>query len=257
MIQEIRLTNRSLTLRRGRDVHFTNRAEEQRAEKSGREFLAGSFEWMRDQAFMSKVKELLSIDESNPSNVRWRVQRAFELGEVVAIPDPSSNGLHGERDDDAPRPRVATFTPSQLFKGAPRMARTGSYYDRPVQPRLFADDCMAAWLAKPGDLLPDGGSGAILKSFGDSDQGGSLLDEAQPFDYQPDIPDGDSEELAGTTNERYAAKMLGYDSSTFREMIHRFKRINGVGPKDDLEFETNGDVSLDGEYIDNFHDYGN
>ncbi|GJH25442.1 hypothetical protein [Caballeronia novacaledonica] len=249
MIQEIRLANRSLTLRRRRDVHFTSGAEEHRAEKSGQAFLAGSFEWMRDKAFMSKLKELLNIDEADPSKVRRKVQRAFELGEVVTIPDPPNNGLRSGRDGDAPKPRAATFTPSQLFKNAPRIARTGSYYDRPLQPRLFADDCMAAWLAKPGDLLPDVG--------GDSDQGGSLLDDAQTFDYQPDIPDGDLEELAGTTNERYAAKMLGYDSSTFREMIHRFKRVNGVGPKDDLEFEKNGDVSLDGEHIDNLHDYGN
>lgn len=178
MIQEIRLANRSLTLRRRRDVHFTSRAEERRAEKGGREFLAGSFDWMRDQAFMSKLKALLSIDETDPANVRWKVQRAFELGEVVTIPDRPSSGLRGGRDADALRPRSATFTPSQHFKGAPRITRTGSYYDRPARPRLFADDCMAAWLAKPGDLLRDGG-------------------DAQPFEYVPAEPSGEIDALAG------------------------------------------------------------
>ncbi|KXV13250.1 hypothetical protein CR51_05400 [Caballeronia megalochromosomata] len=103
------------------------------------------------------------------------------------------------------------------------------------------------------------GGDSMLKSFGDSDGGGggSLLGDAQPFEYEPDELSDEVEELAGTTNERYAAKMLGYGRSTFREMIHRFKRVNGVGPNDDLEFEENGDVSFNGEYIDNFHDYGN
>jgi hypothetical protein len=198
LIQEIRLANRPLTLRRRRDVHFASRAEERGAENAGREFLAGSFDWMRDQAFMSKLKELLSIDETDPAHVRGKVQRAFELGEVVTIPDrPSSGGLSGARDGDAPRPRSTTFTPSQLFKGAPRITRTGSYYDRPTQPRLFADDCMAAWLAKPGDLLSDGGGEAMVDSFGDSGRDSSLLGDAQPFEYGPDEPTGEIDALAG------------------------------------------------------------
>lgn len=85
----------------------------------------------------------------------------------------------------------------------------------------------------------------------------ALLVDAQPFGYTPDAESGDAEELAGTTNEKYARKMFGYDNSTFREMIHRFKKTNGIGPNDDLEFEGTGDVYFQGNYIDNFHDYNN
>ncbi|RKT26538.1 hypothetical protein B0G69_2291 [Paraburkholderia sp. RAU2J] len=83
------------------------------------------------------------------------------------------------------------------------------------------------------------------------------LGDVQPFEYTPDAVSGDVEELAGTTNEKYARKMFGYDSSTFREMIHRFKKTNGIGPNDDLEFEENGDVYFNGDYLDNFHGYDN
>jgi hypothetical protein len=107
-----------------------------------------------------------------------------------------------------------------------------------------------------GDGTPD-----MAKSLTDGSDAGddtsTPLSDAPPFDYQPDAPGNEIDELAGTTNERYAAKMLGYDRSTFREMIHRFKKTNGIGPDDDLEFESNGDVYFDGEYLDNFHDYGN
>jgi hypothetical protein len=259
LIQEIRLANRPLTLRRRRDVHFASRAEEQRAEKAGREFLAGSFDWMRDQAFMSKLKELLSIDETDPADVRRKVQRVFELGEVVTIPDrPSSGELSGGRDGDAPRPRSATFTPSQLFKGAPRITRTGKYYDRPTQPRLFADDCMAAWLAKPGDLLSDGGGTTVLNSLGDSGKGELLLGDAQPFEYVLDDLSGDTMDLAASTNNpKYAAKMLGYDRKRFGDILHDFKPDNGLGPADNVIWHDNGDVYFDGNFVANFHDWAN
>jgi hypothetical protein len=70
---------------------------------------------------------------------------------------------------------------------------------------------MAAWCAKPGDVLPDGriatalvstsddgGRDSMFKSFEDSDGGGSLLDDARPFEYSRDIPDGDAIEVAGS-----------------------------------------------------------
>jgi len=84
------------------------------------------------------------------------------------------------------------------------------------------------------------------------------LGRAQSFGYKLDISSaGVAEELAGTTDEKYARKMYGYDSSTFREMIHRFKKDNRIGPNDDLEFENNGGVYFNGEYLDNFHNYNN
>ncbi|GJH23930.1 hypothetical protein [Caballeronia novacaledonica] len=166
---------------------------------------------MRDQAVMAKLRELLSIDEADPSIARWKVKRGIERGEVVTIPDPPSSGLQGSRGGGTPRPRSVTFTPSQLFKASPRIASAGSYHDRPAQPRLFADDCMAAWRAKPGDFLltgefatavirisGDSGDDSMLKSLGHPSGCGSLLDDAQPFVYRPDIPNNAVAELAGS-----------------------------------------------------------
>jgi len=74
------------------------------------------------------------------------------------------------------------------------------------------------------------------------------LSNAQPFEYMPDAMSGNAEQIAGTTNEKYARKMFGYDSSTFRDMIHRFKDDNGFGPNDDLEFEKTAICILRGNY---------
>ncbi|BCZ78448.1 hypothetical protein [Paraburkholderia terrae] len=121
---------------------------------------------------------------------------------------------------------------------------------------LFAQ---AGWISRYG--LPD------LSDFGADDVAGAddvgggsftTLGNTQPFEYVPDEAGGDVEELAASTlKPGYAAKMLGYSSQQFREMVHRFKAQNGVGPNDDLEWHDNGDVYFNGEYIDNFHDYQN
>jgi hypothetical protein len=42
----------------------------------------------------------------------------------------------------------------------------------------------------------DSGSDSMLKSFGDTDDAGSLFSDAQPFDYQPDSTNGDVFEIA-------------------------------------------------------------
>jgi hypothetical protein len=51
------------------------------------------------------------------------------------------------------------------------------------------------------DSTDDSGNDPMLKSFGDSDDDGSLLGDAQPFEYQPDMPDGDVFDLAKTPND--------------------------------------------------------
>ncbi|MFM0053946.1 hypothetical protein, partial [Caballeronia grimmiae] len=160
----IRADKWSLTLYLRRDRHFVNDSEKQRAAESRRTFLEDSFNWMHDQPFMSKLHELLGLDETEPSNVRWKVQRAIETGELVTIPDAAGSGLCGSRGGDMPKLRSMTLTPSQLFKGAPRLRNVGSYI-RSEEPRLFANDCMAAWLAKPGEMLPDGRIATALKPF--------------------------------------------------------------------------------------------
>ncbi|SAL76115.1 hypothetical protein AWB74_04941 [Caballeronia arvi] len=63
-------------------------------------------------------------------------------------------------------------------------------------------DWLGAAEAAAGALLGgtasdnDSGGDPMLRSFSDG-VGSSLLGDAQPFDYQPDIPDGDVDELSG------------------------------------------------------------
>ncbi len=84
------------------------------------------------------------------------------------------------------------------------------------------------------------------------------LGGAQRFEYTEDLPGGDVEELAASTNNpNYAAKMLGYDRNTFGEILHRFKPDNGLGPADNVIWHDTGDVYFQGNYIANFHDWAN
>ncbi|BBP99856.1 hypothetical protein BSFA1_49850 [Burkholderia sp. SFA1] len=283
MSNGIRLANRSLTLYRRRDVHFTNEAEEQRAAESAKRFLADSISWQYDSAFMSQLRELLGLTEVEPADARWKVQRALETGELVTMPDTPSSGLHGSGGSDMPRPRSITFTPSQLFKGAPRMASSIRSFAAPTIPRLPADDFFEIMAAKPGDVLPDGRVATpftpevldasevealrqrvfgnnILDGFaGDAgyDGSGSLLGDVQPLEYQPDVLSDDVFELtAKTNNPRFAAKMLGYDENTFSDMLHEFKPRNGLGPADNVIFYDDGSVEFKKRILDdNIHDY--
>jgi hypothetical protein len=92
---------------------------------------------------------------------------------------------------------------------------------------------------------------------GDVSDGSTPLGDVQPFVYSENMPDGDAEELATTTNNpRFAAKMLGYDHKTFGTMLHKFKDANGLGPADNSIFHDNGDVEFNGKiFEDSIHDY--
>ncbi|WP_233802790.1 hypothetical protein [Paraburkholderia sp. HP33-1] len=82
------------------------------------------------------------------------------------------------------------------------------------------------------------------------------LSNAQPFVYQPDIPDSNAEELAASTNNPdYAAKMLGYDRDTFGKMIHVMKAANDLRGNHNVVWHDNGDVFFRGNWLDNMHNY--
>jgi hypothetical protein len=101
------------------------------------------------------------------------------------------------------------------------------------------------------DTLKDGTSG----DAGEGDAS-PRLDDAQPFEYSEAAIGGETEDLAASTNNpKFAAKMLGYSSQEFRDMVHRFKKQLGIGAADDLEWHDNGDVYHKDIYLDNFHDY--
>ncbi|WP_250473991.1 hypothetical protein [Caballeronia sp. GAFFF1] len=182
-----------------RDRHFVNADEKLRAADSRRTFLADAVDWMCDQALMAKLQAVLGIDEADVSNARWKVRRAIESGELVTIPDSRGSGVSRSGGIDIPKPRAVTFTPSQLFRRA-SPAQTVRSYQRPA-PRLFADDCMAAWLAQPGDRLPDGRIARAIGSLSDEKNGGDWVEEsfgdAEPFDYEAEnASDDDSFEVA-------------------------------------------------------------
>ncbi|WP_233271632.1 hypothetical protein [Paraburkholderia acidiphila] len=91
----------------------------------------------------------------------------------------------------------------------------------------------------------------------DSGDGSTPLGDAQPFDYQPDMPDGNVEALAASTNkENYAARMLGYNRKTFGDMIHAMKSYNNLRGDDNVIWHDDGDVEFNGEIIDNMHNWG-
>ncbi|WP_052421055.1 hypothetical protein [Paraburkholderia ferrariae] len=83
------------------------------------------------------------------------------------------------------------------------------------------------------------------------------LRNAQSFEYKPDAPGKETEELAASTNNpRYAAKMPGYDQNTFSDMLHVFKPANGPGPADNVIFHDDGSVEFNGQTLDdNIHNY--
>ncbi len=80
------------------------------------------------------------------------------------------------------------------------------------------------------------------------------LGGAQRFEYTEDLPGGDVEELAASTNNpNYAAKMLGYDRNTFGNMLHAMKDYNELRGDDNVIWHDNGDVEFNGQIIDNMH----
>jgi hypothetical protein len=261
--KSIRLTDRSLTLYRRRDIHFMNQAEEQRAAESAKKFLGDSFSWQHDSLLMAQLQELLGLNETDVSNARWKVQRAVETGELVAMPDAPCSGLNGSRgSNDAPRPRSMTLTPSQLFKGAPRLASCVREYVPRTLPKLPADDFFAIMAANPGDVLPDGSIATpytpkVLddnelealrqRVFGNADASGagSLLGDAQPFGYCLDIPNGDVIQLAGgegtpgnnqAQNKQFKAvvKAMGLNKDQAQQ-LHQEISKQGLGYQEIME----------------------
>jgi hypothetical protein len=187
--------------------------------------------WISDNAEMHNLRCLLArtgaagrspINKMNNLQVTRAICRAIEQGSLLFV--PTREDVERYLDEERKRRRYAARTDGPPVPGA---------LTRAVQPTQLTSPVPAS------PAVP--------------------LSGAQPLEYSDDdLRDTvDKEELAGTTNEKYARKIFGYDSCTFREMIHRFKKTNGIGPNDDLEFEENGDVYFNGDYIDNFHGYDN
>lgn len=117
-------------------------------------------------------------DRNDPVEI---LKEAVRRDRLIVVIERRSYGGSNE-----PRPRSITFTPSQLFRGAARMA--GSIgASAPALPRLPAEDGIAIWLAKPGDVLPDGTIATPVST---------PLGDAQPFEYTPDTLGDHATDLA-------------------------------------------------------------
>ena len=197
---------------------------------------------------MAQLRALLGLSERDESSA-WKIQRAIQTGELVTVPDraPKTTTIHhsgGGPAAVAPASRARGFalTPSQAFGRVTSALAGADLVQRPTLPRLPTEDFFAIMSANPGDVLPDG---SIAKAL-----------DAAPFEYVPHTLSEEAMELAASTNNpKFAAKMLGYSRSEFRDMVHRFKKTLGVGPDETLEWHDNGDVYFKGIYLDNFNDY--
>lgn len=219
MGNEIRLANRSLTLRLKRDA-FIGHVDRQRVAQAAELFLNDAFIWTRDSKLMTQLCSLLRIGDATSPNAVFKVRRAIETGELVTIPDAPRNTGAGGRGNDGPKPPSITFTPSQLFRGAARIAGVGSYI-RPKLPRLRAEDGIEIWNANPGDVLPDGSIATAFTDFNDAadavaddtTDSGALLDGAQSFELADSISGDDAVTMAaqGVSEEQEVGCFAEYE----------------------------------------------
>jgi len=103
-------------------------------------------------------------NSTEPIHLLHGLQRAIRDGDVVAIVESlRTSGVPDRRAEEPPQPRSVTVTPSRLF---PRAAGTAIGRSVPVLRvfKLAADDGIAIWNARPGDILPDGRIAKALAS---------------------------------------------------------------------------------------------
>jgi hypothetical protein len=164
----------------------------------------------------------LGTDTDDPAAV---LKNAVRSGQVLAVIEQRRSSGTGSRSSDEPRPRSITFTPSQLFRGTARMAR-GTGASRPALPRLPAEDGLAIWFAKPGDVLPDGTIATpVATPFAD----------ARPFEYTPDAVGAEAEEIAGMPFKGAPGSWASSMPGTMPQL--RQYGPNGT-PMTDIDFEA-------------------
>ncbi|MBB5498137.1 hypothetical protein [Paraburkholderia sp. MM5384-R2] len=123
-----------------------------------------------------------------PEQIARTLQTAVERGDVIAV----APSLRTSRGGSAPiqqqiRSYYPTITPSQLVRGALPVVRAARSVERPKLPRLPAEDGLAIWYARPGDVLPDGTIATPVST---------PLGNERPFEYTEDPQFGDAQELA-------------------------------------------------------------
>ncbi|SMG23182.1 hypothetical protein [Paraburkholderia susongensis] len=204
-------------------------------------------EWEKDGNLVRSIQKrgwlwLHGVRDRNPDTDGWWVINAL-LSEVRR---GSLLAIKGPRADLFPRPhstplRTLPATAVYLPNGKPTLS--GRYDPGTGQSRLIAARAAMSGGSSGGGLTDDGGTSTPLGN-------------AQPFDYQPDMPESDAEELAASTrNPDQAARMLGYDRKTFGDMIHSMKYFYKLRGDDNVIWHDNGNVEFNGETLDNMHSW--
>ncbi|MEX3858742.1 hypothetical protein QF001_007422 [Paraburkholderia youngii] len=166
--------------------------------RTGRQLItsAASSEFARDSRQLSRLLQFMrdarlgaAASGAAPEQLVRVLQAAVERGDVIAVASKSrASSRRGASIDQEIRPYYETVTPSQLFRRALPVVRARNAFQRPVLPRLAADDDLAIWFARPGDVLPDGTIATPVST---------PLGDAQAFDYQSEMPGGAADEVAG------------------------------------------------------------
>ncbi|WP_206002417.1 hypothetical protein [Paraburkholderia antibiotica] len=159
------------------------------ASASARELTHDTRQLPRLVEFLRDARVGATAGGAAPEQLLRALQAAVERGDVIAVAlKPFASPRSTAPVQQEIRPYYETVTPSQLVGRTQPVVRTARSPERPKLPRLPAEDGLAIWFARPGDVLPDGTIATPVSM---------PLGDAQPFDYQPDMPDGDVEELAG------------------------------------------------------------
>ncbi|KMY86159.1 hypothetical protein BUMB_05390c [Candidatus Paraburkholderia calva] len=198
---------------------------------SMRAFLKDMYHWSHDQSFMVKLQAMLDVSEMDPIDARWRIKRALETGRI---------GCHFDLAEGASRQsqwqRVAQTAfyyvhavAAILFKREHRATSNLLRYVSPTPPRLPANDGLAAWFARPGDMLPNGTiATALLDSnrFRDANEGAAvLLGGTQPIEFQHDPLNVDVLDVAGVSRgDMYACDIISTEckGSDLREFPSQY-----------------------------------
>ncbi|WP_158900035.1 hypothetical protein [Burkholderia sp. L27(2015)] len=233
--------------------------EQKKAVAEGKKFSQGAYAdiWAKDAALVRRVRSFLG------TNFYWH-QRLAKSGADLEVIQTLQAMIRGES--------VVLIAEQSRTGGvsndpAPKLKKLPSFREELMTNLGMSYDAATAYMIRYNEIVEKihemeaRSANRAASSSGDAasdrSQTATSLGDAQPFEYTPDEVSGDTEELAAsTTNPGYAAKMLGYDSKTFRGMIHRFKDRNGLGPADNSIFHDSGAVEFNGTiFEDNIHDY--
>ncbi|MBC8721761.1 hypothetical protein F6X37_09200 [Paraburkholderia sp. 31.1] len=188
-------THRCCTLYTRQEYRGSALSNEARA---GRQLItsAGSRELTRDARRLAGLVEFIRNTRSGayangaaPEQIARALQTAVERGDVIAVVSMPRTSRGGAAPiEQNIRPYYETVTPSQLFRRALPVVSAGRSFQRPVLPRLPAEDGLAIWFARPGDVLPDGTIAMPVST---------PLGDAQAFEYSEAMSGVDAVELAG------------------------------------------------------------